>query len=94
MHRICLLAVALVFVGVGCSAKGTETRLYTLRSQAEFDMVAARLNQANQDDGIAQNAMEPRENQQALVAATPRTHRAIEALLADTRRKESAARAQ
>ena len=94
MRRVYLLAVTFVFLTVGCASQRTETRVYTLRSQAEFDMVAARLNQANQDDGIVQNVIEPRENQQALVAATPRTHQAIESLLADARRKETAARAQ
>ena len=93
MHRAGLLAFVLMLVA-GCAGNETETRLYTFRSQAEFDVVAARLNRANADDGLVQNVMEPRENQQALVAATPPTHRAIEALLADARRKEEAARAR
>ena len=91
-QHIVTLAVLAAFASLtGCSSGKLETRAYTVRNQAERKLIEAKLNEWT-GRRVLGLEMQESDDKQVLVAATPRVHRDIEAVIDDARNKAQAAR--
>ena len=90
-HLVTFAVLAASAFLTGCSSGKLETRAYTVRNQAEHKLIAAKLNEWT-GRRVLGLEMQASDDEQVLVAATPRVHRDIEAVIDDARNKAQAAR--
>jgi hypothetical protein len=91
MSVLFVIALSLPLAAGGCASGKLETRAYTVRNEAERKLIQAKLNEWTERQ-VWGLKMQESDEQQVLVAATPRVHRDIETVIDDARDKAREAR--